>query len=259
MKILLQNKNIVLANNSLISINNDNIAENGNLVRITISETPKMNIIKNISKATIALITISGIVPKGNPDKIPSSKATFYKKYSIDGVQDLTSEDYEVADGTYDPTNVNEDPDRMLPVDVMRDLEKEGVISRLYNYFYTTSGNEMAVSAAKTLGANLATELKNENIDGFILTCADGIGTRAGALICKQLENILLKPVALVSAVPPVAMNAGATRVIPGVGITNPLGNPSLDADAELALRKEKIEKCLTALTTEVNKPTVFE
>lgn len=34
MKILLQNKNIVLANNSLISINSDNIAENGNLVRV---------------------------------------------------------------------------------------------------------------------------------------------------------------------------------------------------------------------------------
>lgn len=34
MKILLQNKNIVLANNSLISIDNDNIAENGNLVKI---------------------------------------------------------------------------------------------------------------------------------------------------------------------------------------------------------------------------------
>lgn len=34
MKILLQNKNIVLVNNSLISIDNDNIAENGNLVKI---------------------------------------------------------------------------------------------------------------------------------------------------------------------------------------------------------------------------------
>lgn len=259
MKILLQNKNIVLANNSLISINSDNIAENGNLVRITIPGPPKMNIIKNISSATIALITVGGIVPKGNPDKIPASKATFYKKYSIDGVQDLTSENYEVADGAYDPANVNEDPDRMLPVDVMRDLEMEGAINRLYDYFYTTSGNGMAVDTAKTLGINLAAELKNENIDGFILTCADGIGTRAGALICKQLEDILLKPVALISAITPVAMSAGATRVIPGVGITNPLGNPSLDATAELALRREKIEKCLTALTTEVNEPTVFE
>lgn len=260
MKILLQNKNIVLTNNSLISINSDNIAENGNLVRITIPEAPKMNIIKSIREAVIALITVGGIVPKGNPDRIPTSKATFYKKYSLDGVQDLTSEDYEVADGAYDPTNANEDPDRMLPVDVMRDLEMEGVMGGLYNYFYTTSGNGMTVDTAKTLGANLATELKNENIiDGFILTCADGTGTRAGALICKQLEDILLKPVALVSAITPVAMSAGATRVIPGISITNPLGNPSLDATTELALRREKIEKCLTALTTEVSKPTVFE
>ncbi len=259
MKILLQNKNIALTNNSLISINSDNIAENGSLVRITIPEIPKMNIIKDISKATIALITVGGIVPKGNPDKIPTSKATFYKKYSLNGIQDLTSENYEVADGAYDPTNVNKDPDRMLPVDIMRRLEMEGAIGRLYDYFYTTVGNGMAVDTAKTLGTNLANELKNENIDGFILTCADGIGTRAGALICKQLENILLKPVALVSAVSSVAMSAGATRVIPEVGIPNPLGNPSLDAAAELALRREKIEKCLTALTTEVSKPTVFD
>ena len=49
MKILLQNKNIVLANNSLISINSDNITENGNLVRITIPETPKKGSIINMN------------------------------------------------------------------------------------------------------------------------------------------------------------------------------------------------------------------
>lgn len=41
MKILLQDKNFVVTNNSLISINSDNIAENGNLIRITIPEIPK--------------------------------------------------------------------------------------------------------------------------------------------------------------------------------------------------------------------------
>lgn len=44
MKILLQGKNIVLANNNLISINSDNIAENGNLVRV--KQDSKNNIIK---------------------------------------------------------------------------------------------------------------------------------------------------------------------------------------------------------------------
>lgn len=41
MKILLQDKNFVITNNSLISINSDNIAENGNLVRIKQSSEKK--------------------------------------------------------------------------------------------------------------------------------------------------------------------------------------------------------------------------
>ena len=55
MKILLQDKNFVITNNSLISINSDSVAENGNLVRIT---QPKLTIIKDITRATIALITL---------------------------------------------------------------------------------------------------------------------------------------------------------------------------------------------------------
>lgn len=44
MKILLQDKNFVITNNSLISIDSDNIAENGNLVRV--KQDSKNNIIK---------------------------------------------------------------------------------------------------------------------------------------------------------------------------------------------------------------------
>ena len=64
MKILLQNKNIVLANNSLISINSDNIAENGNLVRI--KQNSKNNIIKiNNSLVRAKVASDPPIVPKG--------------------------------------------------------------------------------------------------------------------------------------------------------------------------------------------------
>lgn len=44
MKILLQDKNFVITNNSLISINSDSVAKNGNLVRI--KQDFKNNIIK---------------------------------------------------------------------------------------------------------------------------------------------------------------------------------------------------------------------
>ena len=64
MKILLQNKNFVITNNSLISINSDNITENGSLVRI--KQDSKNNIIKiNNSLVRVKVTSVSSIVPKG--------------------------------------------------------------------------------------------------------------------------------------------------------------------------------------------------
>jgi len=126
--------------------------------------------VKDITKAKIALVTSGGIVPKGNPDHIESSSASKYGKYDIDGVQDLTSETYETAHGGYDPVYANEDSDRVLPVDVLRDLEKEGKIGELHRYFYTTTGNGTAVASAKAFAEEFSKELLADGVDAVILT-----------------------------------------------------------------------------------------
>lgn len=64
--------------------------------------------VKDLSKATIALVTSGGIVPKGNPDHIESSNASKYGEYSIAGIDDLTEETFETAHGGYDPVYANE-------------------------------------------------------------------------------------------------------------------------------------------------------
>lgn len=126
--------------------------------------------VKEISTAKIALVTSGGIVPKGNPDHIESSSASKYGKYDIDGVMDLTEETYETAHGGYDPVYANEDSDRVLPVDVLRDLEKEGRIGELHRYFYTTTGNGTAVASSKAFAAEFAKELVADGVDAVILT-----------------------------------------------------------------------------------------
>ncbi len=126
--------------------------------------------ILDLSKATIALVTSGGIVPKNNPDKIESSSASKYGKYNIAGVEDLTEEGYETAHGGYDPVYANEDSDRVLPVDVLRDLEKEGVIGKLHDYFYTTVGNGTSVNSAKEYSKEIAKELVADGVDAVILT-----------------------------------------------------------------------------------------
>lgn len=126
--------------------------------------------IKDLSKATIALCTSGGICPKGNPDHIEASNAKRYGEYDITGVQTLTPDKYETAHGGYDPVYANENPNRVLPVDVMRDLEKEGVIGKLHNKFYTTVGNGTAVASAKKFAAEYAKKLKSDGVDAVILT-----------------------------------------------------------------------------------------
>lgn len=126
--------------------------------------------VKDISKAKIALVTSGGIVPKGNPDHIESSSASKYGEYDIDGVMDLTEETYETAHGGYDPVYANENADRVLPVDVLRDLEKEGAIGELYRYFYTTVGNGTSVANSKAFAAEFSNKLVSDGVDAVILT-----------------------------------------------------------------------------------------
>ena len=126
--------------------------------------------VKDIAHAKIALVTSGGIVPKGNPDHIESSSASKYGKYDIEGVMDLTEATYETAHGGYDPVYANEDSDRVLPVDILREYEKEGKIGSLYRYFYSTVGNGTAVANAKKFATELSKDLVADGVDAVILT-----------------------------------------------------------------------------------------
>lgn len=126
--------------------------------------------IKDLSQATIALVTSGGIVPKGNPDHIESSSASHYGEYDITGVDNLDADHYETAHGGYDPVYANEDADRVLPVDVLRQMEKEGKIGKLHNKFYTTVGNGTAVASANKFGEEIGQKLVDAGVDAVILT-----------------------------------------------------------------------------------------
>ena len=126
--------------------------------------------VMDMAHAKIALVTSGGIVPKGNPDRIESSSASKFGKYDIEGILDLTEENYQTAHGGYDPVYANKNADRVLPVDVIRELEKEGAIGKLHRYYYSTVGNGTSVANSKAYGAKIAAELRNDGVDAVILT-----------------------------------------------------------------------------------------
>lgn len=125
--------------------------------------------IKDLSKATIALVTSGGIVPNGNPDRIQSASAQKWGKYDVSGREDLNN-DYYTIHGGYDPVYANAKPDRVAPLDMLVDLKEEGVIGDVYKYFYTTTGTGTAVANSIRFGKEIGKELKEAGVDGVILT-----------------------------------------------------------------------------------------
>jgi len=133
-------------------------------------KVPPNKAIKDMSKVKVALVTSGGVVPKGNPDHIESSSASRYGEYDITGVMDLTEATYETAHGGYDPVYCNQDSDRVLPVDVLREFEKEGKIGKLHNKFYTTTGNGTSTKSSKAFAKEFAQKLLADGVQAVILT-----------------------------------------------------------------------------------------
>ena len=59
--------------------------------------------------------------------------------------------------------------------------------------------------------------------------------------------------------VTPISLTVGANRIVPTIAIPHPLGNPALSHEEEYKLRKSLVDKALKALTTEVDKQTIFD
>ena len=126
--------------------------------------------IQDLSKATLAMVTEGGLVPLGNPDRLESSRGTKYFKYSIKERDDLKPGEFEAMHTGYDTSTVNADPDRLIPVDAMRRLERAGNFARLHDYYYVTTGTGAMPAKMQELGAGIARELSASGVDGVVLT-----------------------------------------------------------------------------------------
>ncbi len=125
--------------------------------------------LSDLKGVRIAFVTSGGIVPSGNPDHIESSSASKYGKYPLEGVAALSAATHQSAHGGYDNTYANADPNRVLPVDTMRELEREmGFIP--HPWYYATVGNGTSVDNAQKFAKEIAVDLIRDGVQAVILT-----------------------------------------------------------------------------------------
>lgn len=125
--------------------------------------------IKDLSKATIALLNTGGIVPVENPDKIQSASATRWGRYDISGMDSLKAGDYKTIHAGFDPAAADADPNVITPIDALRYFEKEGKFAKLHEYFYSTVGTGTTEKEASRMAKEMVTYLQEAKVDGVIM------------------------------------------------------------------------------------------
>lgn len=126
--------------------------------------------VPDLREVTLAIVTTSGIVRQGNPEGIESWRATKWVRDDISGLSSLSPNDFTCVHGGYDNRHIRANPNRAVPLDVLRQCEKEGRVGRLHNTLFTTVGNVMPVERARRLGREIAQELREANIQAALMT-----------------------------------------------------------------------------------------
>jgi glycine reductase len=126
--------------------------------------------IEDSGGALIALLTEGALVPMGNPDRLESARATRWLRYQLEGLDRLEEGAFQSVHGGFSTVAANADPHRLLPLDVARDLEREGRIGALHHEYLTTAGNGTQVATARGFGVEWAAELRQAGVQAAILT-----------------------------------------------------------------------------------------
>lgn len=124
----------------------------------------------DLSQALVAIVTDGGLITKGNLEGMPPGFTDRKVALSIAGLNKLSTDAFEVYHKGYDTQFVNDDPNRLVPLDVLRQLEREQVIGHVFETVYSTAGLGMTLTNARRLGHDIGEQLKQAGVQAVILT-----------------------------------------------------------------------------------------
>jgi glycine reductase complex component B subunit gamma len=123
----------------------------------------------DLARARIAMVTTGGLVRKGNPDKQVSANAVRYHRHAVAELESLSSGDWEAYHAGYFNHIVNSNPNYILPLSFLRDLERQGKVGRVHEHIYALPGVSTPVAVSAGHGRSIAADLKAGGVDGALL------------------------------------------------------------------------------------------
>ncbi len=75
----------------------------------------------------------------------------------------------------------------------------------------------------------------------------------------REIERVADIPVVQIATIVPIMLTVGSNRIVPGVAIPHPAGDPEKGVEGDRAVRRELLERSLKAMQTEISEQTIFD
>jgi glycine reductase complex component B subunit gamma len=133
-------------------------------------DVPRAPDIEDLSTAWVALATTGGLVPTGNPDRLRSHSSDRWGSYSIAGLDGLHPDQFEAFHGGFLVKYVNEDPNRLLPLDALDTMVKDGRLGGVHPTLYTIAGNGTSPALIRKMVQEIAPDLKANHVQAVLVS-----------------------------------------------------------------------------------------
>ena len=115
------------------------------------------------------MVTTGGLVRKGNPDKQVSANAVRYHRHTVAELESLSPQEWEAYHAGYFNHIVNSNPNYILPLSFLRDLERQGKVGKVHEHIYALPGVSTPVAVSMGHGRSIAADLKAGGVEGVLL------------------------------------------------------------------------------------------
>lgn len=75
----------------------------------------------------------------------------------------------------------------------------------------------------------------------------------------REIERVAQIPVAQIATIVPIMLTVGANRIVPGVAIPHPVGNPEAGPEEDKKTRRRLALRAIKALQADISEQTIFE
>jgi glycine reductase len=125
--------------------------------------------VMDLRQTRLALISTAGLVPRGNPDRMPALRSSRHFVYRLDPDALLGSDAWESVHAGYNTEEVNRNPNYGLPWKAASDALAGQRVQSLFPGFFSLTGVWTQEPESKTIAANILDDLNAEGLNAAVL------------------------------------------------------------------------------------------